>query len=332
MARLWREQPATIRKFVEIRPQYEQLCAEASYILEKRIHSAGIEISSVTSRTKSLRSFAEKLVRKAHREPFDEITDLAGVRVVYLYKADRKAIEEIIEAEFDIIERVDKIEVREPNEFGYGALHYLARVGRKSSGARYDDLRDLVCEIQVRTVLQDAWAIIDHHLAYKQEGDVPKHLIRKLNSLSGLFETADDQFDQIRSEREDYVRAVRGKKSNRGRFLEQELNLDTFREYASWKFKDKPLHYSDTHSLKIFRVAQEHGLKTLSELDRVLQSTRKPRAAAAKDKRTQYAVAEIARALAFAFPDYRKSGPWTDENRARLDKFAHLMPKRDRAG
>jgi ppGpp synthetase/RelA/SpoT-type nucleotidyltranferase len=61
---------------------------------------------------------------------------------------------------------------------------------------RYDDLKKLVCEIQVRTVLQDAWAIIDHHLSYKQESDVPKILRRKLNSLAGLVETAHDQFDQ----------------------------------------------------------------------------------------------------------------------------------------
>lgn len=200
ISKTWEERPDIIRSFIEARPQYEQLCAEVAYILKKRLDDGSIEYSAVTSRAKTLKSFAEKISRKQYESPLSDITDLAGVRVVYLYKADRHLIEKIIETEFDVIEKVDKVEEQEADRFGYGALHYLVHLGRKSSGARYDDLKGLICEIQVRTVLQDAWAIIDHHLVYKQESDVPKVLKRKLNSLSGLFETADDQFDRVRVE------------------------------------------------------------------------------------------------------------------------------------
>src|SRR2546430_16718258 len=226
LSKTWSEYPDVVRDFVELRPQYEQLWSEVAYILDKRMKDHGIEFSAITGRAKTLKSFAEKLFRKNYATP-EDITDLAGVRVVYLYKNDRSGIEKLIEGEFKVIEKVDKVDEQEADRFGYGALHYLVHLGRKSSGARYDDLKGLVCEIQVRTVLQDAWAIIAHHLSYKQESDIPKELLRKLNALSGLFSTADDQFDVIREERLAYVTEVHNLARTRNAFLDQELNLDT---------------------------------------------------------------------------------------------------------
>jgi ppGpp synthetase/RelA/SpoT-type nucleotidyltranferase len=82
--------------------------------------------------------------------------------------------------------------------------------------------------MQVRTVVQDAWAIIQHHLVYKRESQVPSHLQRKLNSMAGLLETADDQFESIRREREAYIAEVRESLAKPALFLENELNLDSF--------------------------------------------------------------------------------------------------------
>lgn len=146
LAKIWDKNPQVIRSFIEIRPQYEQLCSEINYILIKRMNDSGIEYSAITSRAKSLKSFAEKLPRKHYDEPFKEVADIAGVRLVYLYKSDRPKIEEIIEAEFEVLEKVDKVDKQDADKFGYGAIHYLVNLGRKSSGARYDDLKELVCE------------------------------------------------------------------------------------------------------------------------------------------------------------------------------------------
>jgi putative GTP pyrophosphokinase len=54
-------------------------------------------------------------------------------------------------------------------------------------------------ELQVRTVLQHAWAAIDHKLAYKRESDVPKGLLRQLSRVSALLEVGDEQFEAVRS-------------------------------------------------------------------------------------------------------------------------------------
>ncbi len=238
--RIWRQEPDTVRQFLQRRTEYEQLCAEVAYIMEKHVKEAGIEFASVTRRAKTLKSFIEKLGRKQYGKPFDEITDFAGVRVTHLYRRDQDDIERLIRQEFEIVEIVDKLEEQGPDRFGYGAIHYIIKLGPKSSGARYDDLKHLVCELQVRTVLQDAWAIIDHHLVYKEKASVPKTLQRRLNSLVGLFEVADDQFDRLRQDRKDYVLDVEAKKEGED-FLAQEVNFDTMKAYAEWKFPALPV-------------------------------------------------------------------------------------------
>ena len=124
------------------------------------------------------------------------MTDRAGVRVVSLFKDDLLEIEEIIKDEFDVKEKVDKLDEKGIDQFGYGTIHFILQLGEKVRGARYDDLRELKCEIQTRTVLQDAWAIIQQNLEYKQVG-VPDDLARRINALAGSLETADNEFQSI---------------------------------------------------------------------------------------------------------------------------------------
>jgi GTP pyrophosphokinase len=329
LTKIWKENPDVIRRFLAERPQYEQLCAEVAYILEKRLTEAEIEVSTVIYRAKTLKSFAEKITRKSYRDPFEEITDLAGVRIVYLYRSDFEKIEAIIKAEFSVIERVDKIADQGVDRFGYGAIHYLVRLGRKSSGARYDDLKDLLCEIQVRTVLQDAWAIIDHHLIYKRESDMPTIIRRKINSLAGVFETADYHFDAIRSERETYVSQVKNKVSNETEFLRQEINLDTVRAFLESRFPELSVDYGgEGHISMVLKDIDEARYKSLQDLDSVLRKTSeaRKRIRQIKDVYVPSAAGELAWAIALDDPKYRESG-WSSKDIAAIKKFETLVQK-----
>src|ERR1051325_381880 len=93
---IWKRNPETICAFIEQRPNYEQLCTEIAYILSKRLNNSKIDISAVTWRAKTLKSFLEKIERKKYDDPFKAITDFAGVRVVCLYLTDIPVIEGII--------------------------------------------------------------------------------------------------------------------------------------------------------------------------------------------------------------------------------------------
>jgi ppGpp synthetase/RelA/SpoT-type nucleotidyltranferase len=235
----WKESPLLIKEFLSKRENYQLLCNEIVYVLRKLLREENIEFSSVTCRAKTLNSFLEKINRKYYANPFSEITDFSGVRIVFLYVEDYNRIEKLIQKNFKVLEKVDKLNEKDVDQFGYGAIHFIVQLNSKFKGARYDDIKNYVCEIQVRTILQDAWAIIDHHLVYKKETDVPAHLRRKLNSLAGLFETADDQFQRIKEERITYIEEIEEKStSSSNKFLETGLNLDSFTAFLNWKYPD----------------------------------------------------------------------------------------------
>lgn len=268
----WCNSPELIKAFFQMNDRYKQLCSEIEYIMHKLIVEKGVEIAHITSRAKTLNSFLEKLNRKFYDKPLEEITDFAGVRVVCLYRSDIQRLEQVVNSEFEVIEKVDKLQHMSQNEFGYGAIHYVVKLGKNTRGARYDDLKDLLCEIQIRTVLQDAWAIIDHHLVYKQESDVPSVLMRKLNGLSGLFETADDSFDNIRNERDKYLNDVNISTKNDDEFLANEINIDTLVLFLKWKFPDIPpcaegIDKQLSSALRALRSIKKVSIETLGDLN-----------------------------------------------------------------
>jgi hypothetical protein len=186
-----------------------------------------------------------------------------------LYISDLNKIKEIIESRFEILEIVDQQEKYEHDRFGYAALHYVVRLGSNHLGARYDDLKNLKCEIQVRTVLQDAWSIVSHHLLYKRESQIPSVFKRKIHSLSGLFETADDQFDNIKKAQEKYLKEI--DESLNQHDLNQELNSDSIYEYMKWKFPGIPIEGYAGH---LRNLVSTIPLKTFAELDAILEKTK----------------------------------------------------------
>jgi putative GTP pyrophosphokinase len=291
------------------------------------LKAKGIEVASITSRAKTLPSFLGKIGGKPADDPLSEITDLAGVRVVCLYRSDLPKIEQVIQEEFQVKEKVDKLEEQGADRFGYGAIHFLVSLGKKSSGARYDDLKGLLCEIQTRTVAQDAWAIISHHLLYKQESAAPSALQRKLNSLAGLFETADDQFDAIRLQREAYLREIQEKKAVPD-ILAQELNLDTLMAYAQWRFPDVPK--DSGHLSRILARMDRTRYKTIGDIDSAVGRAAR---AVEDDERHgtsgpyQDAGDYIIMALGFTDPEYRRHTPWREGVEGALQKYEHLVDK-----
>jgi putative GTP pyrophosphokinase len=267
---MWLKKPEIIKQFIDQRSDYEKLCAEVAYILTRHLNNAQIEFSTITHRAKTLNSFLEKIQRKSYQDPIAEMTDFAGVRVVCLYIDDLRRVEKVIAEHFEIVEKIDKLTDKIKESFGYGAIHFVVKLGETSSGARYDDLKNLVCEIQTRTVLQDAWAIIDHHLVYKNESNIPSVLREKLNLLAGNFESADEEFKRIRSEREAYLIDIEESKITSEQFLDNELNLDSFVRYAQWKFPDLPSGTRIIDTPFFLKPLIDNHLKKLAELDEIV--------------------------------------------------------------
>ncbi|MCR9385011.1 GTP pyrophosphokinase [Vibrio alginolyticus] len=335
--KVWRNSPEIIRSYYESIERYKLLCEEVHYILNKSVSTNGIEVASISSRSKSLDSFCEKIHRKNYKDPFESITDFAGVRVVFLYEKDRESIENLIENSFDIVEKVDKVQDSEVDRFGYGALHYIVKLKSSYVGERYNDIRDHRCEIQVRTILQDAWALVAHHLSYKQESDVPKHLRRKLNALSGLFETADDQFQHIRDAREKYqARITTAIDHSDTRVMSQDIELDSLMAFLKWKFPERTLDEPSDVS-ELVAELKSLGVTNLQHLQDILERTESARQEceaayppfdADNEVHTVFtAIGTIRQALEFVFDEYvdRFGEGFAKRTRNQLSEFKHLI-------
>ena len=296
--RLWSENTEVIKRFIDQRADYEKLCAEVAYILNRELSKNHVEFSTISHRAKTLNSFLEKIQRKSYANPIEEITDFAGVRVVCLYVDDLKKVETAIARHFEIIEKIDKLTDRKTDQFGYGAIHFVVRLGENSSGARYDDLKNLVCEIQTRTVLQDAWAIIDYHLVYKNESNIPTVLRSRLNLLAENFQDSDEEFKSIRAEREEYLSGIKKSETNSELFLENELNLDSFVRYAQWKFPELPSGVQILDVPFFLKPLTEMNLKKLSDLDTIVERGTKDfkiyQSANGSDFLTSYSITSVA--------------------------------------
>ena len=88
-----------------------------------------------------------------------------------------------------ITARENKIETANENTFGYLSIHY--DIVNSSSE------KPLVCELQLRTVCQNAWSELSHILSYKPDIELPNDIKREVNALSALMEIADNQFQRI---------------------------------------------------------------------------------------------------------------------------------------
>ena len=191
--------------------KYEKLCKEVSRIIDNSFSRLEIRIHSIEARAKSNDSFNKKLKKKnedgtpKYTQPLKEVTDLAGARVIAYTIDDVKVISEFVESNFDIIEKRDVGAVRiERGQFGYQSIHFLVQLTEdRLALPDYTEFQELICEIQVRTVLQHAWAEMEHDIQYKGSANIPKTVKRKFLSLAGLLEIADREFASIQREDKD---------------------------------------------------------------------------------------------------------------------------------
>ena len=131
-------------------------------------------------------------------------TDLLGMRIVCPFIEDIRHCERIVERNFRVVEREQKGAQYSFDEFGYESIHYLVYPAREIAES-YDLGREFICEIQLRTILQDAWAEVEHELVYKADfSPFDDPLRRKLAALNANLSLADIVFQEIR----DYQRQL----------------------------------------------------------------------------------------------------------------------------
>jgi len=221
----------------------------------------------VMSREKGASSLKKKIARegKNYELPLEQITDLAGVRVITYFPKDVDAILPILKKEFLVDEdnSVDKRQTANPSAFGYASVHLV--VGLKEERAKlpeYALFKSLKCEIQVRTILQHAWAEIEHDIVYKSNEEIPFELRRKFASLAGLLEVADREFEMLRHQEAEIRRQI--EKTIKDDRLDLPINLDSVASYLRHYHNDKKIEMQFVGDL--VRFLTEHGVSTIQQL------------------------------------------------------------------
>ncbi len=187
----------------------QQACTALTALVGTAVASAGgVDVAKVEGRVKDADECIRKFVRKYRpaleesNTPYDiqtYITDLVGVRVVCLYEDELEKVAQVLRARFAVIDVTDKVTAVESTEasFGYKGLHLDLKLSAADRDLpEHAPYSTLPFELQVRTIIQDSWSVLDHKIKYKKS--IPGQLKRRINVLAALFELADREFRQIR--------------------------------------------------------------------------------------------------------------------------------------
>jgi putative GTP pyrophosphokinase len=202
-----------LREFDANERLYEDFTTKSCQLVTDLLNAAEIQVHSVTCRLKE----RPKIERKIAAEPgkyskLSDITDIAGIRVITYFSEDVDRVSKIIEREFEIdrANSIDKRATLDPDRFGYLSLHYVVSLGKaRATLSENRQFTGLKAEIQARSILQHAWAEIEHDIGYKTELAVPRDIRRRFSRLAGLLELADGEFIVIRKALAVYEAQVR---------------------------------------------------------------------------------------------------------------------------
>ena len=221
---------AVLTQYDQQRKKYERFAREVEHQLRCILEEEGIVCNAITSRVKERDSLTQKIDVKSDKyKSLSEVTDIAGIRIITYYDSDVERAEKIVEREFcvDKENSINKREALGPEKFGYCSVHYV--VSMNEDRLKLPENRGyagIKCEIQIRTVLQHAWAEIEHDLGYKSEIDIPKDIRRSFSRLAGLLEVADKEFQEIRDFLETYREKVEAEISEKSDYGTPDCELD----------------------------------------------------------------------------------------------------------
>lgn len=201
-----------VDEFKRERPNFLKLETVVSEILHKLVKENDILVNSIEHRVKKEDSLMGKLYRKGDSyHSLDDLTDLFGARIICYFGDGVDQVCRLIEQNFEVDweNSADKRTLLKADSFGYLSVHYICSLPENAGypaeicGKRF--------EIQIRTILQHAWAAINHDLGYKSEFGVPRAVTREFARLAGLLELADDEFMRSRDHINAYADEIREK-------------------------------------------------------------------------------------------------------------------------
>jgi ppGpp synthetase/RelA/SpoT-type nucleotidyltranferase len=260
--------------YIKNRPTYKRLSSKVESLLSEVFESNNISYHIITSRTKSVDSVTGKISKNKYDNPTEQIQDFSGIRIITYVEDEIKQICDLIEGLFQIDESnsSNKSDALGIDKVGYKSVHYIASLDKKRLALPEYKQYDGKCfEIQVRTILQHAWAEIEHDRNYKFAGTLPPDIGRRFKILAGVLEMADREFNNISNEIDEISQSA-FENTQKGN-LKIPLSSTTFKQFLLTRFKsliDLGFQFMPDSEGDSISDLEKFGISTLEELNTII--------------------------------------------------------------
>lgn len=250
---------------------YRDFAQAVAGAIERALTAADVPFYQVQHRAKTPASLAAKASRLLdigdgrielrYPDPLRHITDLAGVRVVTYFKDDLAGARGAIQRELAMAERWHLTQKEDGG--GYESWHCLVRMPEQRlpliEHARFDEL---VCELQLRTLLQHAWAQIEHGARYKGGLPLSPAVDRLFVESKRMLDDADRHFDGIRAAQRVAAKRLAGRRR---------LDREGLAELIDARCPPRDGSISDVGYELILERLDRLGLVTVEDLEELLR-------------------------------------------------------------
>jgi len=325
---------------------YSSFTTKISSLIVEILRENDIRVHSVTHRVKDRASLSKKLSKPdCPYSNLSDVTDIAGVRITTYLEDDVDKVARLLEHEFEIDQQNsgDKGALLDPDRFGYLSLHHVVSLTpERCRLVEYRRFPKAKAEVQTRSILQHAWAEIEHDLGYKSTQEVPREIRRRFSRLAGLLELADQEFISIKDELDAYESSVPEKiesapqlvgidKASLTAFLSKSELVKALDDKiaafgkARIKFEEEPVA-NHVLRLKFFGIETMSGLETnLREHSKILLSI-------AEKWLTGSNLQYLNRGISIFYLGYALAARTLDAARIRnyIDKVMPLAPNKDK--
>jgi putative GTP pyrophosphokinase len=259
-------------------PQFAELGRIVSAFIRKEITAFEI-LPEVSYRTKDLLSIIKKIKKKQREKEYSysNLNDKLGLRMICAFKEDMQVVDDFLKKYFMIRKAEYKSETLDFDKLDYISNHYDASINPALKHfSKLDHLKDLVFEIQVRTLNQHAWSNTAHSLSYKQEAAISPALKRRIYRLLSFYELADDEFSAVNKaliEHPDNLvySLLRKLESKIYKFAQ----VDYDRETSLYAFKTLLSYFGPAQQKVIFSEIESFITKNEAKIQRIFDENRR---------------------------------------------------------
>lgn len=192
------------RQFLDRYPYEYAVLRERAILLEqylaRLLEPGAFDLHTISARAKRPDSVRAKILRKHYGHPAMQMTDRLAARVITYFAEDVDRVTAELRALLDVDDRhsSDKRASLALREFGYRSVHLVAKPKPSTLGMDHADLKGQKFELQIRSVLEHAWAEIEHEVIYKAGMASDGEERRRFSAIAGTLELLEQEFGSLR--------------------------------------------------------------------------------------------------------------------------------------